>query len=156
MYQFYFMKKRIIMKTTSQTKKQTTSAKPAQKKKPAAKTIKQLKPEGLPENKDQLTDHKIKKKYLKSRPICKTTFTLPKDAAPKADTVTIVGDFNGWDRTSTPMKSHKNGTYTVTLDLQKGEYRFRYLINGIKWENDWYADRYLPNAFGCDDSVVII
>lgn len=150
------MEKRTIMKISSQTKKQTKPAKPAQKKETAGKTKKEPEPEISPENKELSDDHKIKKKYLKTRPICKTTFTLPKDAAPKAGSVTIVGDFNAWDRTSTPMKVRKNGTYTITLDLQKGKYRFRYLIDGIRWENDWYADSYVPNQFGCDDSVVII
>jgi hypothetical protein len=33
-------------------------------------------------------------------------------------------------------------------------YRFRYLLDDQRWENDWAADAYLPNSFGGDDSVV--
>ena len=33
-------------------------------------------------------------------------------------------------------------------------YRFRYLLDGHRWENDWAADAYKPNDFGADDSVV--
>ena len=33
-------------------------------------------------------------------------------------------------------------------------YRFRYLLDGHRWENDWDADAYVPNGFGSDDSVV--
>jgi hypothetical protein len=36
------------------------------------------------------------------------------------------------------------------------EYRFKYLIDGKRWENDWHADRYEPNIYGTDDSVVVI
>jgi 1,4-alpha-glucan branching enzyme len=69
----------------------------------------------------------------------------------------IVGDFNKWDTKATPLKRMRNGDFSVTLELEKGrEYRFRYLIDNVKWENDWHADKYLPNAFGCDDSVVIV
>jgi hypothetical protein len=32
--------------------------------------------------------------------------------------------------------------------------RFRYLLDGERWENDWTADAYVPNSFGSDDSVV--
>lgn len=97
------------------------------------------------------------KRYLKSRPSCKVTFRLRKGAAEGADNVMIVGDFNKWDTKATPLKRMRNGDFSVTLELEKGrEYRFRYLIDNVKWENDWHADKYLPNAFGCDDSVVIV
>ncbi len=99
----------------------------------------------------------IEKQYIKSRPACKVTFRLPKEAAPEAQSVTIVGEFNNWDTTETPMKKLKNGDFTVTLELPHNrEYKFRYLIDGNHWENDWCADKYIPNAYGCDDSVVVV
>ena len=33
-------------------------------------------------------------------------------------------------------------------------YRFRYLLHGRRWDNDWAADAYVRNDFGGDDSVV--
>ena len=33
-------------------------------------------------------------------------------------------------------------------------YRFRYLLDDERWENDWEADSYVPNEFGGDDSVL--
>ena len=33
-------------------------------------------------------------------------------------------------------------------------WRFRYVLDGERWENDWAADDYLPNSHGADDSVV--
>ena len=42
---------------------------------------------------------------------------------------------------------------TVGLDAGRA-YRFRYLLDGQRWDNDWAADVYLPNDFGGDDSVV--
>lgn len=87
----------------------------------------------------------IKKRYLKSKPICKCTFTLPKDAAPKAESVTLVGDFNNWSRESTPMKRLKTGDFKLEMDLEAGQqYQYRYLIDGKVWENDWEADGYVP------------
>ncbi len=99
----------------------------------------------------------LKKQYLKTQPVCKVTFKLPKDAAPDADTVTIVGDFNNWNMTETQMKKLKSGDFKATVDLAcNREYKFRYLIDSSRWENDWYADKYIPNEHGSDDSVVVI
>ncbi len=95
------------------------------------------------------------KRYLKHRPVCKVTFKLPKKAAPRAKKVTIVGEFNNWNREATPLKRLKNGDWSVTLELQPGrQYRYRYLIDDSLWENDWFADRYVPNPYGGDDSII--
>jgi 1,4-alpha-glucan branching enzyme len=99
----------------------------------------------------------FRKQYLKTSPVCKVTFRLPGEAAPAARKVNLVGDFNNWNTRKTPLKRLKNGDYKVTLDLpNNNEYRFRYLIDGSRWENDWSADKYIPNQYGCDDSVVIV
>jgi hypothetical protein len=99
----------------------------------------------------------IKKQYLKSNGSCNVTFRLPKKAAPDAQVVTIVGDFNNWNFTETQMKKLKNGDFKATLKLHRDkEYRFRYFIDRTRWENDWCADKYVPNSFGSDDSLVIV
>lgn len=97
----------------------------------------------------------LTKKYLKSRPVCKVTFTLPEAIA--ARTVYLVGDFNDWDRQAMPMQQDANGTFKLTIELIPGrEYQFRYLANDNEWYNDWNADRYAPNPFGGDNSVVVV
>jgi hypothetical protein len=97
----------------------------------------------------------IKKEYSQSRGLCKVTFRLPAAAAPTAKKVTVVGDFNGWNRETTSLKKQENGDFAVTLDLHAGrEYRFRYLIDGQRWENDWHADKYVMSPYGGEDSVV--
>lgn len=98
----------------------------------------------------------IKKEYLKTRNACKVTFKLPKEAAPDASSVAIVGEFNGWDTEAHPMKRQINGDYTITLELEAGrEYQYRYLIDHCRWENDYHADQYVKSPFGdCENSVV--
>lgn len=97
------------------------------------------------------------KQYLKSGSSCRVTFRLPGEAAPDAHLVSIAGDFNNWDPSRSPMKKLKNGSYQISLTLPRDrEYRFRYLIDNSRWENDWKADKYAPNAFGCDDSIVVV
>ena len=99
----------------------------------------------------------VRKEYLTSNSYCRLTFRLPKDAAGPASKVTLVGDFNKWDREASPMKKLRNGDFEATLELPaEREYRFRYLIDDHRWENDWCADKYEQNPYGCDDSVVIV
>ena len=96
----------------------------------------------------------LKKRYLKSRPVCKVKFYLP--AAIQAETVHLVGDFNDWDEQTTVMEKLKDGRFTVELELDTGrEYQFRYLVDQNEWHNDWEADRYAPNPFSGDNSVVV-
>ena len=100
----------------------------------------------------------FKRQYLKRRPICKVTFRLNKKQAKSAKTVHIVGEFNDWDVSSTPMKRLKRGAFNAVIDLEKGrEYQFRYLLNGTDWENDGNADRYVPTPYGdVENSVVVV
>ena len=102
-------------------------------------------------------DNGIKKQYLKSKAACRVTFRLPKEASAGARNVMVVGEFNDWDRDAAPMKKLGSGDFTATLELQAGkDYRFRYLVDGAHWENDWHADRYEPSPYGGDNSVVVV
>jgi 1,4-alpha-glucan branching enzyme len=98
----------------------------------------------------------IKKQYLKSKPICKVTFRLPKEAVESAKSVNLVGEFNNWNIYATPMKKLKNGSFTVTLDLESNrDFQFRYLIDQTTWENEWDADNYVATPYGdCENSLI--
>lgn len=98
----------------------------------------------------------IKKQYLKSKPVCKVTFKISKEEAKSAESVRLLGDFNGWDENAAPMKKLKNGGFTSTVNLEtEQEYQFRYLLNDKEWENDWHADAYVPATIGFDDNSVV-
>jgi hypothetical protein len=96
------------------------------------------------------------KQFPQGGATCSVTFRLSKEAAGDAQNVTVAGDFNNWDIHRTQMIKLNNGDFSVTLELTcNKEYKFKYLIDGKRWENDWHADKYVPNAFGAEDSVVI-
>jgi len=66
-----------------------------------------------------------------------------------------VRDWNDWSAGTDVMRRDAAGGFSLTVDLQAGRiYRFRYLLDGERWDNDWAADAYVPNRFGGDDSVV--
>ena len=84
----------------------------------------------------------------------RVTFELPSSLW--AERVNLVGDFNDWDTSRDEMtQSRANGNWRITLVLPKGrEYQFRYLVNGRDWHNEWHADKYVPNKYGSDNSVI--
>ncbi|MBN2564163.1 MAG: glycogen-binding domain-containing protein, partial [Candidatus Eisenbacteria bacterium] len=43
------------------------------------------------------------------------------------DNVSLRGSFNGWGET--PMK-RDDGTWTVSVDLEPGQYEYKFFING--------------------------
>jgi 1,4-alpha-glucan branching enzyme len=95
----------------------------------------------------------IKKQYLKSRPICKVTFSLP--AADGVEKAAVVGDFNQWQPTE--MEQLKDGRFKVVLELEQGnEYQFRYLLNGSEWANEDEADTFAPNPYLGQNSVIAV
>jgi 1,4-alpha-glucan branching enzyme len=94
-----------------------------------------------------------KKNYSKTGSTCRVNFKL--QAENEAQSVHLCGDFNNWDTSSHPMKQLKDGSFSLTISLEPGqEYRYRYLADDKRWENDWNADAYLPNQFGTEDSIV--
>lgn len=94
----------------------------------------------------------IKKQFLKSKPICKVTFTVP---AEEAQSVSVVGDFNKWNSQATELKKLKNGTFKGTVDLEtSNSYEFRYFIDG-SYVNDEQADAYAWNDFAAAENGVL-
>lgn len=80
------------------------------------------------------------------------TFSMPAEIW--ARTFHVVGDFNNWSTTATPLRrSDTSWSVSVVLDAGRS-YEYRYLVDG-KWFNDWNADDYKPNEHGGDNSVVI-
>jgi Carbohydrate-binding module 48 (Isoamylase N-terminal domain) len=88
-------------------------------------------------------------------PTVPVTFTLPSEVG--AGDVALCADFNNWTAGSIPLSRGGDGAWQVTVPLEPGNtYHFRYLLDGQRWENAWQADRYEPNPFGSDNSVVIV
>ncbi len=97
----------------------------------------------------------MRKTYATSGKTCRVTFEMPVEAG--AETVALCGEFNDWDKESHPLKRRKKGNFSLTLTLEVGRsYRFRYWVDGCRWENDWQADDYVANSFGSEDSVVVV
>ena len=95
----------------------------------------------------------MRKNYSATGRTCRVTFELP--AQVSATSVALCGEFNRWDPNAHPMERRRDGRFSRTVSLPAGaRSRFRYLVDGVRWENDWAADDYVANDFGAEDSVV--
>ena len=92
---------------------------------------------------------------IDKRPCGPTAEVALRRAATNGETgVVVVGDFNDWSPGVHPMSGGAEGwSCTVTLAVGR-RYRFRYLLDNGRWENDWEADDYVDNDHGGQDSVV--
>ena len=99
----------------------------------------------------------LKKSFSKDKKKCTVTFTVSAEAAQGANTINIVGDFNSWSSTDTPMKKAKDGSFSAKIELDADkEYQFRYLLDNSRWENDWNADKYIPAPYSNADNSVVV
>jgi len=95
----------------------------------------------------------VKKSYSGTGRLCRVTFKVAPEA--NAETVSLCGEFNDWNRDAHTLKRRKDGGFSSTISLESdGSYRFRYLLDGERWENDDAADGFVNNPFGSQDSVV--
>jgi hypothetical protein len=77
--------------------------------------------------------------------------------APTASAVTLVGDFNAWDRKTTPMaKGAIAGLWIVTVPLAAGSYQYAFVVDDTAWMADPAAPIELEDEFGTPSSVLTI
>lgn len=77
--------------------------------------------------------------------------------APQASKVSVVGDFNGWDATTTPMvRTPNSSVWTVTLPLTTGRHVYSFVVDGSTWNADPAAPLAPDDGFGHANSVRIV
>ena len=94
----------------------------------------------------------VKKQFIKTKPVCKVTFTVE---AKEANNAAVVGDFNNWNPKVGELSKLKNGTFKGVFDVNKdASYEFKYVIDGA-FVNEVEADSYRFNEFaGAENSVL--
>jgi 1,4-alpha-glucan branching enzyme len=51
--------------------------------------------------------------------------------APEARHVSVVGDFNAWDREKHPLRQDANGVWVCQMPLPAGHYAYCFLVDGV-------------------------
>jgi hypothetical protein len=75
--------------------------------------------------------------------------------APRAASVSLVGDFNDWDPKRAPMQTAQ-GVWATVVNLAPGRYRYAFLVNGVEWRADPGAPSAKDDEFGTPSSVVTV
>jgi len=93
----------------------------------------------------------LTKKFFKTKDEAEITFEFYRD---DVESVALVADFTDWQPVE--MKFNKKAkVFRTKVKLAKqNEFQFKYLLNGSEWENDGQADKYIPNSYGSEDSIV--
>jgi hypothetical protein len=76
--------------------------------------------------------------------------------APTATRLALVGDFNRWDPTATPMATAEStGVWTAAVALRAGTHRYAFVVDDARWVADPAAAHRADSA-GLPRSVVTV
>jgi predicted carbohydrate-binding protein with CBM48 len=77
--------------------------------------------------------------------------------APRAKRVTVVGDFNAWDGSKTPLERDSiTGVWSALVDVRPGRHVYAFLVDGKTWTLDPNAPRTKDLDYGTEQSVMIV
>jgi 1,4-alpha-glucan branching enzyme len=94
----------------------------------------------------------IKKQFIKTKPVCKVTFSVE---AKEAIQASVIGDFNNWNPEEGTLNKLKNGTFKGVFSIDKdASYEFKYIIDGA-FVNETESDSFLWNEFSGNEIGVL-
>ncbi len=73
---------------------------------------------------------------------------------PSAHSVSVAGDFNGWNPAQTPLERSDGGMWTATIPLKPGRYQYMFVIDGKQWMADPLAAEEATDGFGAQNAVL--
>jgi len=76
--------------------------------------------------------------------------------APSATRVALVGEFNDWDATATPMVRAAGGAWHVALPLANGRHVYAFVVDGSSWVADPQAPLAPERWYGARNSVLLV
>lgn len=76
--------------------------------------------------------------------------------APQAARVSVVGDFNNWDREVTPAERLADGTWVAYVPLRPGRHVYSFVLDGTHFVSDPAAPIAPDDGYGQKNSVVVV
>lgn len=78
-------------------------------------------------------------------------------AAESARTVSVAGDFNGWQPDAIEMRDPDgDGVWTALVGVQPGVHKYMFVVDGEHWVTDPNAERHIDDGFGHRNAVLSI
>jgi 1,4-alpha-glucan branching enzyme len=75
---------------------------------------------------------------------------------PNANSVSVIGTFNGWTPENATMRRTGKGSWEITLSLLPGKYAYRFLVNNRKQILDPSCPYEEPDGYGGKNSVIYV
>ncbi len=75
--------------------------------------------------------------------------------AQDAEVVYVAGSFNNWNPTGLKMEK-VNGVWRAVIDLEPGEYQYKFVINGKDWVTDPDAPAFVDDGFGGKNGLFVV
>jgi len=72
-----------------------------------------------------------------------------------AHTVSLVGDFNEWEKRANPLTPDKPGVWSTQVALAPGRHEYAFVVDGKRWVADPTADN-MADDFDTPSSVVTV
>ena len=76
--------------------------------------------------------------------------------ASDARSVSLVGDFNGWDRSAARLTRVGDSVWTATVQLPAGRHEYAFLLDGRRWVVDPNAPSTSVDEFGVASSILTV
>lgn len=77
--------------------------------------------------------------------------------ARRAKSVAVVGDFNSWDGSATPLeRDSASGVWSTLVKMRPGRHVYAFLVDGTVWTLDPNAPRTKDADYGTEQSVRIV
>lgn len=74
-----------------------------------------------------------------------------------AQSVSVAGEFNGWDVSRTPLAKDGQGLWCTEIDAPRaGSYQYKFIVDGNRWIEDPSNGLKLPDNQGGLNSVIVI
>jgi serine protease AprX len=74
-----------------------------------------------------------------------------------AESVSVAGDFNGWNHAATPLKRNDSGLWSIEIVVPRaGRFEYKFIVNGQRWIEDPSNGMKAPNHYGGLNSVLVI
>jgi len=74
---------------------------------------------------------------------------------PPGETVTVAGNFNGWDPFMYELKEAPAGVYTLSLPLPPGRYQYVFFHRGQRYVDPYNPNRVYSNDGGIASEIII-
>jgi 1,4-alpha-glucan branching enzyme len=94
-----------------------------------------------------------KKSFPQAEGPAQVSFELTADV--QGQSICVLGTFNDWQSCHV-MRRRDDGVWQCEVELQPGQYEYRFLVDGERWINDPQADGYTPNPYGEHNCIIMI